>query len=145
MIHVNKNEALRPEAYIGGYTMHEHEHSHAHEHSHEHDHGHSHSHSHSHEHSHEHGHAAGFESVEQAQALMRYMLDHNRHHAEELHSVLHKLEADGNAEAVRRLSVLHKLEADGNAEAVRRLDGAIASYQDGNDLLEAALKALSGE
>ena len=125
MIHLNKNEGLRPEAYIGGYTMHEHEHSHAHEHSHGHSHGHEHGHS--HEHSHEHGHAAGFESVEQAQALMRYMLDHNRHHAEELHSVLHKLEADGNA------------------EAVRRLDGAIASYQDGNDLLEAALKALSGD
>ena len=91
---------------------------------HEHVHGHGHEHDHEHGHSHEHG---GFDSLEQAQALMRYMLDHNRHHAEELHSVLHKLEAGGNA------------------EAVRRLDGAIASYQDGNDLLEAALKALSGE
>ena len=110
--------------------MHEHEHVHGHEHSHEHLHEdgtvHSHSHSHEHSHPHSHGEISGFESTEQATALMGYMLDHNRHHAEELHDLCHKLEADGRTEAAGKI---HQ---------------AVDCFQQGNDLLAAALEQLKG-
>jgi len=86
-------------------------------------HAHPHTHDHSHEHTHEHGHG-GFESVEQATALMTYMLDHNRHHAEELHDVCHKLEDMGKADAAEKLGA------------------ALERYYEGNELLAEALKAL---
>ena len=96
-----------------------HDSNHAHEHPHEHSHTHDHEHPHSHEHSHE-----GFESVQQAQALMKYMLDHNRHHTEELHDVCHKLEDMGRAAAAEKLGA------------------ALAGYYAGNDALAQALAAL---
>ncbi len=40
-----------------------------------------------HDHEHEHTHAAA--SPEETLALLRYMLDHNRHHAEELRELAH--------------------------------------------------------
>lgn len=43
---------------------------------------------HTHEHTHTHSHAAA-SSPEEALALLTYMLDHNRHHAEELHDLSH--------------------------------------------------------
>ncbi len=73
---------------------HEHEvHEHDHEHTHSHEHcGHSHTHTHAdgttHTHAHTHSHAAA-SSPEEALALLNYMLDHNRHHAEELHDLAH--------------------------------------------------------
>ena len=73
---------------------HEHEvHEHDHEHTHSHDHcGHSHTHTHAdgtvHSHSHTHSQATA-SSPEEALALLKYMLDHNRHHAEELHDLGH--------------------------------------------------------
>ena len=73
---------------------HEHEvHEHDHEHTHSHEHcGHSHTHTHAdgttHSHAHTHSHAAA-SSPEEALALLKYMLDHNRHHAEELHDLGH--------------------------------------------------------
>ena len=90
---------------------------------HEHPHTHDHSHEHGHEHSHEHSHG-GFESVEQAVAVMTYMLDHNRHHAEELHDVCHKLEDMGKAEAAEILGA------------------ALHEYAHGNEHLAEALEAL---
>ncbi len=51
---------------------------HAHE-PHEHDHGHTHTH-------------ATASSPEEALALLKYMLDHNRHHAEELHDLAHSFD-----------------------------------------------------
>ena len=48
-----------------------------------------HEHEHEHTHPHTHGPIPAFESMEQAEALMSYMLDHNRHHAEELHDLAH--------------------------------------------------------
>lgn len=113
--------------------MHEQEHEHIHGHEHEHEHlhedgvvhSHSHVHEHSHSHSHEHEHPVqGFESLEQATALMGYMLEHNRHHAEELHELCHKLEADGKAEAA---ALIHQ---------------AVDCFGQGNDLLEQALTQL---
>ncbi len=99
-----------------------HDSSHAHDHPHEHSHTHDHEHTHSHEHSH-----GGFESVQQAEALMKYMLDHNRHHAEELHDVCHKLEDMGFAAAAEKLGE------------------ALEAYNAGNDALAQALAALGEE
>lgn len=91
---------------------------------HETNHPHSHPHTHGAEaHSHEHEHGA-FESPEQAQALMAYMLDHNRHHAEELHDVCHRLEDMGKTAAAASLGA------------------ALDAYYHGNEHLEEALKAL---
>lgn len=45
-------------------------------------------HEHDHEHTHTHSHSAA-SSPEEALALLNYMLDHNRHHAEELHDLAH--------------------------------------------------------
>ena len=52
---------------------------------------------HTHEHFHEH--ITAFESLDQAVALITYMLEHNKSHAEELHEICHKLEASGQNEA----------------------------------------------
>ena len=81
-------------------------------------------HEHSHDHAHEHH---GFESTEQAVALMTYMLEHNRHHAEELHDLAHNLSHMGSENAAE---LLHK---------------ALVQYNAGNNALEAALDALKGE
>ena len=42
-------------------------------------------------HSHSHSHSAAA-SPEEALALLKYMLDHNRHHAEELHDLAHNFD-----------------------------------------------------
>ena len=83
-----------------------------------------HEHEHEHSHPHEHGPISGFDSIEQAEALMSYMLDHNRHHAEELHELCHKLAHSGKGEAA---DLIH--------EAVDR-------FGEGNELLAKALEAL---
>jgi hypothetical protein len=96
-----------------------HDSNHPHEHPHEHSHTHAREQVHSHEHSH-----GGFESVEQAAALMKYMLEHNRHHADELHDVCHKLEDMGRDAAAEKLG------------------SALEAYNRGNDALAQALAAL---
>jgi len=82
---------------------------------------HEHDHEHVHEHSHQNG---GFDSVEQAIALMTYMLDHNRHHADELHETCHKLE-DMNY-----------------ISAAGKLGQALRCYNEGNECLAEALETL---
>ncbi len=114
---------------------HEHEHMHTHEHTHEHihedgvvhTHAHEHEHSHSHTHTHSHGDVSAFDSQDQATALMSYMLDHNRHHAEELHELCHKLEASGKS------------------EAALLIDEAVDRFNEGNVLLASALEKLQQE
>ena len=54
---------------------------------------------------HKHPHAAGPASEEERLALLRYMLSHNAHHAEELHALAH-----GAPEAAEAL--LHEAVAD---------------------------------
>ena len=83
-------------------------------------------HEHEHEHTHPHTHGAipAFDSIEQAEALMSYMLDHNRHHAEELHEVCHKLDASGKQTAAK---LIHD---------------AVDAFGEGNELLAKALDAL---
>ena len=83
-----------------------------------------HEHEHKHSHPHEHGPISAFDSLEQAEALMSYMLDHNRHHAEELHELCHKLEASGKT------------------EAAKLIDDAVDRFGEGNELLAKALEAL---
>ena len=63
-----------------------------------------HEHEHEHTHPHEQGAIPGFESLDQAEALMSYMLDHNRHHADELHDICHSLEDAGKAAAAEKLA-----------------------------------------
>ncbi len=64
-----------------------------------------------HDHDHEHTHGAA--SPEETLALLRYMLDHNRHHAEELYELAHGVEN----EAAHAL--LHEAVDDLNASADR--------------------------
>ena len=114
-----------------GEHVHSHEHEHSHEHSHEHTHAdgtvHTHPHTHTHTHPHSHGDTDGFDSMEQATALTAYMLDHNRHHAEELHELCHKLEASGREEAAE---LIHS---------------AVDKFGEGNALLESALEKMKQE
>ena len=75
--------------------MHEHEHIHDHEHEHDHDH------EHTHEHDHEHHHHEGDGTLT---AVLKYMLDHNIHHADELKGIAEKLRAQGQEAAADTLS-----------------------------------------
>lgn len=76
---------------------------------------------------HEHGHndqnAQSFDSPEQRDALLAYMVDHERSHADELHEMAHKI--DGEAS-----DLIHE---------------AVDLFLQGADKLEAALKVLKGE
>lgn len=82
------------------------------------------SHDHGDGHEHTHGSVTAFESMDQAVALMSYMLDHNKHHAEELHELSHKLEASGKN------------------ESAKLIDEALKKYYEGNEDLDKALAAL---
>ena len=102
---------------------HDHEHTHADgvTHTHPHTHDHCHEHTHDHDHGHEHTHAQ--HSPEEALALLAYMVQHNRHHAEELHELAHSV--DG--------------------EAQQLLHDAVVDFTLGNEKLEEALRILKGE
>ena len=106
---------------------HEHEHTHAdgvtHTHPHTHDHDHCHEHSHDHEHTHDHGHTHEHHSPEEALALLAYMVQHNRHHAEELHELALSMED----------------------EPAQLIHDAILDFNLGNEKLDEALKLLKGE
>lgn len=73
------------------------------------------------------GHEHGLETIEQAVALLTYMLEHNKHHAEELHEMSHKLEAMGKG------------------DAACLLDAAVDGFCSGNNMLESALENLKKE
>ena len=110
-------------------VTHEHTHTHSYAHSHEHTHAHDHEHDHDHTHPHEHPHsheAAPTQdgSMTQTLALLRYMLEHNRSHAEEVKALIPKLTAQGFA------------------DAAMMLDSCVSSYHDGNEWLAAALRKL---
>lgn len=98
---------------------HDHEHTHTdgttHTHPHTHDHGHEQEHPHTHTHDHH--------SPEEALALLAYMVQHNRHHAEELHELAHSMDD----------------------EAAQLIHDAILDFDLGNEKLDEALKLLKGE
>lgn len=75
-----------------------------------------------HSHSHEHGHA--HHSEEETLALLTYMLDHNRHHSEDIHEIYRDLEAAGKADAAK---LLHD---------------AMELFNQANDKLDEALKLM---
>ena len=70
-------------------------------------------------HTHDHHH---HEEDMEAQALLRYMIDHNKHHADELYDIANKL--------------------DGTAKEL--VHAAVIDYETGTGKLEQALKALEG-
>ena len=118
--------------------MHEHEdhiheesvtHAHTHTHTYEHSHAHTHTHDHEHDHDHTHPHSHGDEpaldgSLTQTVALLRYMLEHNRSHAEEVKALIPKLTEQGLA------------------DAAMMLESGVSSYHDGNEWLASALEKL---
>ena len=91
---------------------HDHEHEHDHEcHCHDHEHEHDHEcHSHDHEHEHDHechggcqGHCHEHTPMEELAALMRYMVNHNTAHANELAQLAEKLKEAGNPVAFEQV------------------------------------------
>ena len=92
-----------------GHHDHEHTHAHTHEHSHSHDH---------HDHHHEHLHAEGGVADAQTVALLKYMLDHNIHHANELSDLASQL----------------------GGEARHQLEHAVEAFDQANGYLSAALE-----
>ncbi len=85
-----------------GCGGHEHDHDHCHEHTHEHSHGdvtHSHPHCHEEGHEHDHDHVHGEQPKDEDTAVLAYMLDHNRHHAQELSAIAQHLREAGKEEA----------------------------------------------
>lgn len=93
-----------------------------HEHCHEHDHGEDAQHPHTHTHAN-----AKAQSPEETIAMLRYMIDHNRHHGEDMHEIFHALADSGKTEA---------------AELVHQ---AMHLSEDANGKLEDAMKKLGGE
>ena len=92
-------------------------------HNHEHTHADGTTHTHSHDQTHSHDHDHQHHSPEEALALLSYMVQHNRHHAEELHELAHSLED----------------------EPAQLLHDAILDFNLGNEKLDEALKLLKGE
>lgn len=76
-----------------------------------------------HEHNHDHEHSHKAHSPEEALALLSYMTQHNKHHAEELHELAHGM-GDNTA------ALIHE---------------AVALFNAGNEKLEQALQMLKGE
>lgn len=92
----------------GGHHHHDHEHEcHCHDHDHEHDHE-CHCHDHDHEHDHHcqggcHGHCHEHTPMEELAALMKYMVNHNAAHANELAQLAEKLKEAGNPMAFEQV------------------------------------------
>lgn len=91
---------------------------------------HTHPHEHEHDHAHEHTHDGCIHGEQKAQsaeenvALLKYMLEHNRHHGEDLHELYHSLEEAGKADAAKLVS------------------DALHFFDHGNEKLAEALKLL---
>lgn len=108
---------------------------HSHEHTHTHSHPHTHDGDHAHEHSHDHGHSHGEQGCDgcgcsggcgskpanEQEAILAYMLDHNRHHAAEL------------------LEIAKQFAADGKGEAAAQIEKAVEDFEKGNMRLSVAL------
>lgn len=80
-----------------------HSHAHSHEDGHEHDHNHDHCEcGHDHHHDHDHcgcGHDHGAQPKDEDTAVLAYMLDHNKHHAQELAAIAKHLREQGKDDA----------------------------------------------
>lgn len=92
-------------------------------HVHEHDHGEAHTNGCCHEHTHEdiqnHG-------QDETVALLNYMIDHNKHHGEDLHEIYHSLEDSGKTEAANLVhEAMHEYDhaSEKLAEALKLIGG----------------------
>ncbi len=130
----------------GASMEHTHEHTHTHTHSHTHDQEHTHEHEHAHQHGHEHdhGHTHGCGHSQEGQgcsgcgggcqkpaneqeAILAYMLDHNKHHAAEL------------------LEIAKQFKAAGKDEAAVQIEKAVEEFEKGNMRLSIALSLIRSE
>ena len=75
-----------------------------------------------HDHNHPHTHGTEAVSREELLALLKYMLNHNAHHAEELHDVCHKLEDMGKADAAEKLGQARHEYYHGNEHLAEALE-----------------------
>lgn len=80
-------------------------------------------HDHDHDHVHPHTHSGSPASAEETLAVLCYMSDHNKHHAEELHELAHGVPA----------------------EAAELLHAAVELYEKGTCQLDKAIALLKGE
>ena len=107
-----------------GVHYHEHEHTHTHTHDGEHMEGHEHDHPHTHEGEHSHDHAHGISPKDELIALVRYMIDHNSAHADEL------------------VRLAEKAEGMGAKAADEKILEAVGAFRQGNAMLTEALALL---
>lgn len=111
------------------HSHHTHEHTHEYTHTHEHVHeaGHEGEHTHNHEEGHTHGHCGSCGGCRQEhpaneqEALLAYMLDHNKHHAAEL------------------LEMAKQFRETGKEEAAVQIEKAVENFDKGNLYLSVAL------
>lgn len=96
---------------------HDHEHSHHHDHNHEHHH---HDHDHEHHHHHDHDHRDSHDDDNKDLALLKYMVEHNEHHAAEI----------ANMSKVLRQT--------GKISAAEELEASVADFESGNAHLSKA-------
>ena len=82
---------------------------------------------HSHDHSHDHSHGAGETPMEELLALMKFMVNHNDAHAQEL------------------AELASQLQTAGKARAYRRIMNAVADFDMVNAQLDSVVKDLSGD
>ena len=94
---------------------------HLHEHGHDHGHSHGHDHGHGHEHHHHHDHAEGA-APDRSQALLSYMVGHNKSHAQEMRDCAAGMEGQAQALVNEAADLLDA----GNA----KLEQALALLQD---------------
>lgn len=76
-----------------------------------------------HQHAHEHTHGTGEQTPAQRNAILTYMLEHNQHHAEELHELGHQTEGEAS-------ELIHE---------------AVKLFEASNEKLAAALELLKAE
>ena len=115
-----ENEQVLPD---GGHEHHDH---HGHHHHHGSDEGHEHHGHHGHHDHHTHDIPADG-PADRNVILLRYMYDHNMHHAEEL------------------VELAAALRAEGREKAAGLIDEALNAYRSGNELLSKALSECGGE
>lgn len=128
-MHIVDGEHGQVHAHSHEHThTHSHEHTHTHSHEHEHTPGHEqdhhHDHAHCHEESHDHEHCGGCQAQKPAneqEAILAYMLDHNKHHAAEL------------------LEIAKQFKEAGKEEAAVQIEKAVENFDKGNLYLSVAL------
>ena len=102
------------------------DHGHTHGHTHEHTHKDGCTHTHAHEHAHGHGcgGCGGERPANEQEAILAYMLDHNKHHAAEL------------------AEIAKQFRKDGKEEAASQIEKAVENFEKGNLYLSVALSSV---